>query len=152
MRPKRQGTGLNMVRKEILLPGSIARVIVCILAVAMIGCPMVAPAKAASPPTDVATASGDKSITISWAPVAGATSYNVYWSTSPGVSVETGAKIAGVVSPFTHDGLANGTTYYYIVTAVDARGESVASDQISAAPAVNVLSWDDGNWDASAWN
>jgi len=39
-----------------------------------------------------------------------------------------------VTSPFIHTGLANGKTYYFVVTAVNAAGESSESNQVSATP------------------
>jgi len=72
------------------------------------------------------TVSGSTELTISWNPVSNATSYNIYWSTSPGVN-KSSSKIAGVTSPYIHQGLSSGTTYYYIVTAVNNLGESAAS-------------------------
>ncbi len=87
-------------------------------------------------PANVAAASGDGQATISWDTVSSATSYNLYWSTSTGVTTATGTKIATVTSPYTQTGLTNGTTYYWIVTAVNAGGESGASSQASAIPKV----------------
>jgi len=69
---------------------------------------------------------------VSWTPVAGATSYNLYWKTSAGVTVATGTKVLGVKSPHTHAGLQKGTTYYYIVTALGPGGESTPSGEASA--------------------
>lgn len=86
-----------------------------------------APAKAAATPAD-------KQVTISWAPVTGAASYNVYYSTKKGVTPATGARIAGARNPCVHTGLANGTAYYYVVTAVNPEGESAASAQVTATP------------------
>ena len=67
--------------------------------------------------------------TISWNAVDGATTYNIYWSTSPDVSSQSGTKIADVTSPYTHSGLTQDTTYYYVVTAVNGYGESEDSDK-----------------------
>ena len=67
-------------------------------------------------------------------PVPGATSYNIYWSTSPGVTTTNGTEITGAANPCVQTALINGTTYYYIVTAVNAVGESAPSAQVSAAP------------------
>ena len=94
----------------------------------------VATASAPSAPTGVSASAGDTQATISWTAVTGATSYNIYWSTTAGVTTATGTKIAGVTSPYTHTGRTNGTTYYYIVTAVNTAGESAASSQASAMP------------------
>lgn len=83
-------------------------------------------------PTGVAATGGAKQITVSWGNVSGASSYNVYWSTSSGVSPSAGTAVTGVTSPFTQTGLADGTTYYYVVTALNGVGESLPSAQVSA--------------------
>ena len=83
-------------------------------------------------PTDVAALPGNGQITLSWTPVSGATSYNIYWATSSGVTKSNGAKISGATSPYIHSGLSNGSTYYYVITAVNVGGESAASSQVSA--------------------
>ena len=62
----------------------------------------------------------------------GATSYNIYWATTSGVTT-AGTKITAATSPYVQTGLAASTTYYYIVTAVNAAGQSAASAQVSAA-------------------
>ena len=85
-------------------------------------------------PTGVSAIAGDNQSTISWTASTGATSYNIYWSTTTGVTTTTGTKITGATSPYTHNGLTNGTTYYYIVTAVSLGGESAVSSQTSAMP------------------
>ncbi len=53
--------------------------------------------------------------TITWLPVDRAISYDLYWSISPGVTTLSGTKISNVTSPYTHNGLTNGTNYYYII-------------------------------------
>ena len=73
-------------------------------------------------------------MSISWTSVSGATSYNIYWSTTSGVTKTTGTKITGATSPYTHTGRTNGTTYYYVVTAVNGYGESSESSQVSGTP------------------
>ena len=87
-------------------------------------------------PTGVTATAGDGQATISWNAVSGATSYNIYWSTTSGVTKSTGTKISNVTSPYAHTGRANGTTYYYVVTAVNSAGESAESSQVSATPIV----------------
>ena len=92
----------------------------------------------AGAPTGLGAVGGNAQNTVSWTSVTGATSYNLYWSTSSGVTTSNGTKISGVTSPYSHTGLTNGTTYYYIVTAVNAGGESSASGQASATPQVPI--------------
>jgi len=93
-----------------------------------------------SAPAGVAATTGSGQVTISWNAVSGATSYNLYMAEQSGVtkanySTKSGGMAhTGVTSPFTHTGLTMGTTYYFIVTAVDASGESVGSSEVYAAP------------------
>jgi len=92
-------------------------------------------------PAGVTAAGGANQVSISWSAVSGATSYNIYYATTSGVTKTSGAKITNASRPYTQTGLAAGTTYYYIVTAVNGAGEGAASPQASAAtnapPAVN---------------
>lgn len=91
-------------------------------------------------PTGVTAAPGNGQATIGWNTVAGATSYNIYWSTSSGVTKENGTKIQAVAeSPYKHTGLANGTTYYYIVTAGNGVEESAPSAEAAAKPTATVV-------------
>jgi hypothetical protein len=89
-------------------------------------------------PTGIKATNGNGQVTISWNTVSGATSYNLYEATVSGVtktnyiSLAGGAMTTGVTSPFTQIGLINGTTYYFVVTAVTALGESIESSQVSA--------------------
>lgn len=83
-------------------------------------------------PAGVTAVGGTRQVTISWPAAAGATSYNIYWSTTPGVTTATGTKLGNATSPAVQAGLQDGTTYYYVVTAVNAAGESAASIQVAA--------------------
>ena len=85
-------------------------------------------------PTGVQAAAKDGASTITWSAVAGATGYDLYWSTTSGVTKTNGTKIAGVASPYLHGGLTNGVTYYYVVAATNAAGSGPASAQVSAKP------------------
>jgi len=89
-------------------------------------------------PGTVSAVSGDHQVTVDWRDVVTGTSYNLYFSTVPGVTKTTGTKIASATAPYVHTGLTNGTTYYYVVTTVSATGESVESAQVSAVPQVPV--------------
>ena len=89
-------------------------------------------------PTGVTAAAASGQATISWNSVNGAVSYTLYMATQAGVTKSN--KLPGamthlsVTSPYVHTGLANGTTYYFVVTAVNTSGESVESAQVSAIP------------------
>src|SRR5438128_3778985 len=85
-------------------------------------------------PTSVAAAAHKSRVTVSWTPANGADRYNLYWATTSGVTKATGARLSGVTSPFEHTGLTNSTTYFYVVTAENAGGESRESAQASATP------------------
>jgi fibronectin type 3 domain-containing protein len=80
----------------------------------------------------VTATGGANQVTVSWPVVSGATSYNIYWSKTSGVTTATGTKIAGATSSYVQTGLTAGTAYYYIVTAVNVSGESPASAQATA--------------------
>ncbi len=91
-------------------------------------------------PTGVAVTSGTNQTTVSWQPVSGAASYNIYWSNDPGhVMASMSAKITGVTSPYRHTGLDADTEYAYVVTALNASGESIESAPIVSArtPAID---------------
>ncbi len=86
-------------------------------------------------PTGVTATAGNGQIRLDWLAMNGASSYNIYFSTTPGVTTATGTPMLGVQDPALHLSLLNGTTYFYIITAVNSFGESAASAQASATPA-----------------
>jgi hypothetical protein len=84
-------------------------------------------------PTGLTAAPGNAQVTLNWSSVSGATGYNVKRSTVSGGPYETVG--AGVTTTgFADSGLNNGTTYYYVVSAVNSAGESADSTQVSAVP------------------
>ncbi len=85
-------------------------------------------------PADVRATAGDGEVRVSWAPVAGAASYDLYWSTAAGVTKANGTRIRRVTSPALLTDLANGTTYHYVVTAVNDVGASAESVEVTATP------------------
>jgi len=85
-------------------------------------------------PTGVTATAGHGEVTIGWDNVAGATSYNLYYSTAAGVNTITASRFTGVSSPYNATGLMNGTTYYFIVTAVNSAAEGPNSSEVSATP------------------
>lgn len=87
-------------------------------------------------PAEVMVQAGNGQVILSWTGVADATSYNVYWSTTSGLAPSQAARKTAAVSPCLLTGLVNGTTYYFVVTANNQFGESMASAEISATPGV----------------
>ncbi|MFN7921626.1 MAG: malectin domain-containing carbohydrate-binding protein [Bryobacteraceae bacterium] len=84
-------------------------------------------------PTGLTATRGNGQLTLNWAVSSGATSYNVKRATASGGPYTTVA--TGVTgAPYTNTGLTNGTSYYYVVTAVNSSGESTNSAEASNAP------------------
>lgn len=92
---------------------------------------------APSAPTDVSAAEGKGQVAINWTAVPGAMSYTLYYGTTAGITTANGTKVANAMAPQMVAGLTDGTTYYFIVTAANASGESVASSEVHALPAAN---------------
>lgn len=85
-------------------------------------------------PITIDVSAGNALTKISWEAVEGMDSYNIYFSTTADVTRTNGTKLTGKTSPYTHLNLTNGTTYYYVVTAVGSIGESDVSIEKSATP------------------
>ena len=95
------------------------------------------------PPTTLVTSPGNGVIALNWPEVTGATSYNLYWNNS-GSPSKASNKISGVLSGYNDSSLTNGTNYFYVVTSVNAEGESLVSKVASATPASSpASSWVD---------
>nr|WP_238323125.1 glycoside hydrolase family 6 protein [Gorillibacterium massiliense] len=88
-------------------------------------------------PTGVTATAGNAQVALSWTASSGATSYNVKRATSSGGTYTTVATGVTTTS-YTNTGLTNGTTYYYVVSAVNSAGESSNSTQVSATPVSGV--------------
>jgi hypothetical protein len=89
-------------------------------------------------PTGVWTSPGDAQVTVYWtAPSVSGTisSYTVYYSTTNPVTTSSPTKMTGIATTSaTITGLTNGTTYYFIVTAIIDGVEGPQSSQVSAVP------------------
>ncbi len=72
--------------------------------------------------------------TLNWPAVQNAQSYNIYFDTNKIVSLAQSKKLTAKQPPFTHTGLLNNTTYYYVITALNRAGESIQSLETSATP------------------
>jgi fibronectin type 3 domain-containing protein len=90
-----------------------------------------------SAPTGVKATEGALQATISWTLVAGATGYNVKQSTTSGSGYTTlVSSPTTATSPYTNQGLTNGVTYYYVVSAINTipTCESGSSSEVFAVP------------------
>jgi len=87
-------------------------------------------------PVGLTATAGNAQVSLTWTASSGATSYNVKRSTSSGGPyTQVGSTTSAA---YIDNGLMNGTTYYYVVSAVDSAGESENSEQVSATPAAPV--------------
>ncbi|MCK9995035.1 MAG: fibronectin type III domain-containing protein [Candidatus Krumholzibacteria bacterium] len=85
------------------------------------------------PPTGVTATAADGSITISWKTLSDVTGYTIYWDTVG--HVDSGdSSFDAAAPPFLHNGLTNGTTYYYRVGSQSKTGPGALSGQVSATP------------------
>jgi fibronectin type 3 domain-containing protein len=87
-------------------------------------------------PTALGSIPGNGSVSLIWNGSSGASSYNVYRGTAS--NAESGTPIAtGITSVnYTDATVANGTTYFYKVAAVNSAGTSALSNETSALPHV----------------
>ncbi len=84
-------------------------------------------------PSALTAAGGDTKVDLSWGTVTGATGYKVMRSTTAGgpyAHIATGV----TATTYTDSTVTNGTTYYYVVTALNTAGESANSNEASATP------------------
>src|SRR6267142_2520485 len=83
-------------------------------------------------PTGLTATAGNAQVMLVWTASTGATSYYLKRSTTTGgpytqIATQT-------ATSYTDMGLTNGTTYYYVVSAVNASGEGANSSQVTATP------------------
>jgi cellulose 1,4-beta-cellobiosidase len=89
------------------------------------------------PPTGLKATPGNAQVALSWNASSGASSYHVKRATVAGGPYTT--VTSPISTSYTDTGLTNGTTYYYVVTAVNAAGESGNSSEVSATPQATSL-------------
>ena len=91
-----------------------------------------APSVSPPAPTNLTATAGDTQVSLIWSASNGATSYNVKRSgTSGGPYTQIAAPTS---TSYTDTALTNGTTYYYVVSAINSTGESANSAQVVAVP------------------
>ena len=87
------------------------------------------------PIDDLLARAKDGKIDLVWTPMANATGYNVYRSTTQGGPYDLiAANHQCDYCAYADFGLANGTTYYYVVTWISGGLESAVSNEASATP------------------
>jgi hypothetical protein len=89
-------------------------------------------ARVPAAPTGFAASAGNSQISLTWTASTGATSYSVKRGTSNGGPYTQIATPAA--ASYMDSGLTNGTTYYYVVAAVNSVGTSANSSQAAATP------------------
>jgi predicted phage tail protein len=92
-------------------------------------------------PVTIEALPGDGSATVNWTPPdsdggSPVTGYNVYVATTSGAELlpVNASPIPSAVTSFPVTGLTNGTTYYFLVKAVNDVGEGSASNEASTTP------------------
>ncbi len=95
------------------------------------------PATLPDPPQNLTATAGDQQVSLSWSPPSSdggsaVTNYRIHRGTTPGGEVFL--KEVGNVTSYVDTGLSNGQTYYYQVSAVNAIGEGLRSNEALATP------------------
>ncbi|MCU6713041.1 InlB B-repeat-containing protein [Paenibacillus sp. J5C_2022] len=88
--------------------------------------------KIPDPPIHLTAIPGDAQVTLNWDRIPSTDQYNVYMSNVTGSYGAVPTTVTGAT--YTASGLANGTSYYFAVTASNAAGESSNSIEVSAVP------------------
>lgn len=83
-------------------------------------------------PTGISATAGNNLVSLSWSAASGANSYTVLRSTASGVEQVLAAGVSG--TSYTDSTAVNGTTYYYVVQAVNTLGGSAFSTEQNATP------------------
>src|SRR5439155_13203794 len=102
-------------------------------------CQIYGGAAPAAPTGLTATAVSSSQIALSWSASSGATSYNAKRATNSGGPYTVVANPS--TTNYTDTGLANTTTYYYVVSALNGGGEGANSTEASATTLSAFQSW-----------
>ncbi len=97
-------------------------------------------------PANLMATPGNGQVTLSWDAVGTAFEYHVYYATVSGVTKDNYTGLPGGATQIVYEtltttitGLTNGTTYYFVVTAIDGT-ETGNSNEVSATPTAPPLS------------
>jgi hypothetical protein len=107
-------------------------------------------------PSELSVSTGEGIVDLSWAPVTAIDleGFNIYRSTSSISDVSGRNPLNGSLylgTSYTDGEVNNGTTYHYVVTAVDESGnESAPSNEVTATPSRDTGGGDDGG-STPAW-
>ncbi|MGA2179520.1 MAG: hypothetical protein ABSH15_08070 [Verrucomicrobiota bacterium] len=85
-------------------------------------------------PTGLTATAGYGQVLLTWVASPGATNYNIKRSLSSVGPYTTIASTAGTITSYTDTNVIDGTTNYYVVSALNTGGESANSGQASATP------------------
>ncbi|MCR4434250.1 MAG: cellulose binding domain-containing protein [Clostridiales bacterium] len=88
-------------------------------------------------PLNLTAVPGDTSVSLTWSPSFGAQTYTVKRSTTKGGPYTACGGLLDTT--YTDTGLTNGVTYYYVVSASSAGGESANSSEVSVMPTSNKI-------------
>jgi predicted phage tail protein len=99
----------------------------------------ITPAAASVPgaPANLRVTGGNARATLRWTASKSGhpTSYTIYRGTmSDGEATTPIASVSGTTATFTDTGLRNGTTYFYVVAAINRAGISPDSNEVSVTP------------------
>ena len=95
-------------------------------------------------PANLQASVGDGSVDLTWDTVSDADVYHLYMAEVSGVTASNYAELVGGMvhtdistNYYSHTGLTNGTTYYFVVVAGNSDGNSSISTEVSATPAAS---------------
>jgi hypothetical protein len=90
----------------------------------------------ALPPLINTSVAGNAQATLTWTAVSGATGYNIKRATTSGGPYTTvQSNLAPITAPVSYTGSAtNGTTYYYVISAITSSGETANSAELAVTP------------------
>ena len=92
-------------------------------------------ASAPGAPSSLSPTAGNTQVALTWSAGSGATSYNLYRSTTAGGEGTTPVVTGISGTSYTNTGLTNGAAYYFKVAAVNSVGTSGMSNEATATPA-----------------